>query len=197
LLSGGLLPSTVKAQSPAQVSAEQIIEALTPRPRTRGLSSSVRPEMKEADRAYIDGLRKRTRSLTMTEREHVSTIAKDRPSQDLEIYFDYNSATISPEAVPQLNELGMALRNAQLQNAVILLSGHTDARGSDEYNQKLSERRAEAVRSYLKEKFGVPVENLTTAGYGEKQLKNGNDPFAAENRRVQIVNLGATSSAKQ
>jgi outer membrane protein OmpA-like peptidoglycan-associated protein len=197
LLLGGLLSPSVQAQAPAQVSAEQILEALAPKPLTRGLSGAPRPAMSEADRAYVDKLRNRTRSLSLTEREHVSAIAKDRPSTDLEVYFDYNSATISQEAEPQLNELGMALRNAKLQDAVILLSGHTDARGSDDYNQKLSERRAESVRSYLKEKFGVSVENLTTAGYGKKSLKNTGDPYAAENRRVQIVNMGTANTAKR
>jgi outer membrane protein OmpA-like peptidoglycan-associated protein len=197
LLFGVLLPSSGQAQAPAQVSAEQIVEALTPRPLTRGLSGAVRPTMSESDRNYVDSLRSQNRSLTLTDRERVSTIARNQPSKDLEIYFEYNSAEIKPEAEPQLNELGLALRNARLQDSVMLLSGHTDARGSDDYNQKLSERRAEAVRNYLTEKFGIQTQNLTTAGYGRKSLRNTSDPYAAENRRVQIVNMGTASAAKQ
>jgi len=197
LLLGGLMAMSLDAPASAQVSADQILEALTPRPLTRGLSGTAQPTMSEADRAYVQKLRNRTRSLSLDEREHVAAIARNQPSQDLEIYFEYNSAVITPQAEPQLNELGIALRNARLQDAVVLLSGHTDARGSDEYNQKLSERRAEAVQKYLVEKFRVPAANLTTAGYGKRQLKNASDGSAAENRRVQIVNLGATSEARQ
>jgi outer membrane protein OmpA-like peptidoglycan-associated protein len=193
LFLGGLLTPAAEAQAPvsAQVSAEQILESLAPR--TRGLSGSA---LNENDRTYVQGLRENPRSLSAEDRDRVATIAKDRPSQDLEIYFDYNSAAITPEAEPQLNELGLALRNARLQDAVMLLSGHTDARGSDYYNQELSERRAEAVRTYLVEKFHIPLEGLTTAGFGKRQLKNTNDPSAAENRRVQIVNMGTTTAKR-
>jgi outer membrane protein OmpA-like peptidoglycan-associated protein len=193
LLWGGLLLPQTKAQAPApaQISAEQILEALAPR--TRSLSGS---SLSAPDRTYVEGLRERTRSLSVEDRDRVAKIVKDRPSQDLEIYFEYNSAAITAKAEPQLNELGLALRNARLQDATMLLSGHTDARGSDEFNQKLSEQRAEAVRTYLVEKFRIPKENLSTAGYGKRQLKNASDPSAAENRRVQIVNLG-TTTAKQ
>ena len=85
--------------------------------------------------------------------------------------------------------LGRALTNPDLQGSVFLIGGHTDAKGDDDYNQRLSERRASAVKRFLKERFDIPDDTLVTAGYGEEQLKNESDPFAAENRRVQIVNL--------
>ena len=78
-----------------------------------------------------------------------------------------------------------------------MLSGHTDAKGSDDYNQKLSERRAEAVKKYLVEKLKLSPDNLTTAGYGRRDLKNKDNPFAAENRRVQIVNLSSVNQAQR
>ena len=59
----------------------------------------------------------------------------------------------------------------------------------DPYNQDLSERRADAVKRFLSEKFGIEATKLISVGYGKNRLKNSSDPYAAENRRVQIVNL--------
>ena len=70
-----------------------------------------------------------------------------------------------------------------------MLAGHTDAVGGEEYNQDLSNRRADSVKRYLTEKFGLPADTLVTAGYGKTRLKNANNPSAAENRRVEVVNM--------
>jgi outer membrane protein OmpA-like peptidoglycan-associated protein len=194
LLVAGLLWSANAVPAAAQsVSSDQIIKTLTP-PATRSLTA---PAVSDTDRAFVEGLRHRTRSLTVTESDHVAEIAKDRPKIDLDIYFDFNSATITAKAEPQLKELGDALRSSQLGNSVVVLSGHTDAKGSDEYNQQLSERRAESVKNYLVDKLKIAPDNLTTAGYGKRDLKNKSDPFAAENRRVQIVNMGTTNQANR
>ena len=180
-------------------SPSQIIDALKPKPdagmhgATRGLTRSLRPVApaeNPAQRRLIEGLRhKATRSITIEERKEVAKIAKAKPSIDLEIYFDYDSAEITPKAIPTLVALGTALRNQQLQGAVFVLGGHTDAKGSDEYNRHLSERRAESVKYFLTQKFGLPAGSLIAIGYGEEQLKNPHDPYAPENRRVQIVNM--------
>jgi outer membrane protein OmpA-like peptidoglycan-associated protein len=190
----GFLWSVAGVPAMAQtVSADQIVKALTP-PVTRSLTA---PAMSDSDRAFVESLHHRTRSLTVEEGDRVAEIAKDRPKIDLEIYFDFDSAAITPKAEPQLNQIADALRNPGLEKAAIVLSGYTDARGSDSYNQDLSVRRAEAVRKYLVETLKVSADNLTTNGYGKRFLKNKDDPFAAENRRVQIVNLGATDQAQR
>jgi outer membrane protein OmpA-like peptidoglycan-associated protein len=80
---------------------------------------------------------------------------------------------------------------------VFLVAGHTDGKGGDAYNQGLSERRAEAIKSYLVQKFGLQAENLMTVGYGKEQLKNKDNPLAADNRRVQVVNMAAQSQASR
>jgi outer membrane protein OmpA-like peptidoglycan-associated protein len=98
-------------------------------------------------------------------------LGKERPQIDLNIYFNYNSAAITAKAEPQLKELGKALSDPRLENATILIGAHTDARGSDKYNQKLSERRAEAVRGYLVDKLKIPADNLSTAGCGNVTLR--------------------------
>jgi outer membrane protein OmpA-like peptidoglycan-associated protein len=181
----------------AQVSADQIINALAPTPATRGLTVTETKPVSENDRAFIKSLRHRTRSLTFDEKERVAELSKDWKQIDLEIYFDYNSATISRKAEPQLEQLGEALRNPRLGNATLVVAGHTDAKGGDKYNEGLSDRRADAVKRYLVEKLNVPEENLTTAGYGKRHLKNPDDPYAAENRRVQIINAPDTDQASR
>jgi outer membrane protein OmpA-like peptidoglycan-associated protein len=196
LIVGGLIWSATSMAASAQtVSADKIINTLAP-PVTRSLTAP-EPAVSDSDRAFIDSLRHRTRSLSLEEGDHVAALAKERPKINLEIYFDYNSATITPKAEPQLNELGDALRSSRLENSVVVLSGHTDAKGGDEYNQQLSQRRAEAVKKYLVEKLKISADNLSSAGYGKRDLKNKADPFAAENRRVEIVNMGATNQASR
>jgi outer membrane protein OmpA-like peptidoglycan-associated protein len=197
LLVGGLIWTAAGLPAAAQdVTSDQILNALAP-PATRSLTGPATPTMSDSDKAFVQSLRGRTRSLSLDESDHVAEIAKDRPKIDLEIYFDFNSAEITPRAVPQLNQLAQALRDSRLDNSVVVLSGHTDAKGSDEYNEGLSQRRAEAVKRYLIEKLKIPGDNLTTAGYGKRDLKNPSDPFAAENRRVQIVNLGTGNTANR
>jgi len=181
----------------AQVSADQIINALSPPPTTRGLTAPETKPMSESDRAFVKSLRHRTRSLTFEESERVADMSKDWKSIDLEIYFEYNSARIVPEAEPQLKELGEALRSSRLRNATLVIGGHTDAKGGERYNEGLSDRRAAAVKRYLVEKLDIPADSLSTAGYGKRHLKNPNDPYGGENRRVQIVNTPDAEAASR
>jgi outer membrane protein OmpA-like peptidoglycan-associated protein len=113
-----------------------------------------------------------TRSLTTTEREQITTIAEKKPSIDLEINFEYNSATIGTKASPQVTALGKALSSDDLKGSTFIVAGYTDAKGGDTYNQGLSERRADAVKQFLTEKYGVEASNLVTVGYGKSHLKN-------------------------
>jgi outer membrane protein OmpA-like peptidoglycan-associated protein len=174
-----------------QPSAEEIVKALKPPRITRGLTTSPADTARAADETrFVDTLRNRTtRSLTTDEREKVASIAKSKPSIDLEINFEYNSATIGSKALPQVTALGDALTTADLKGRTFIVAGHTDAKGSDTYNQSLSERRADAVKRFLLEKYGIDASNLVTVGYGKTQLKNPSNPLLAENRRVQVVNV--------
>jgi outer membrane protein OmpA-like peptidoglycan-associated protein len=171
-------------------SADDIIKALKPQRITRGLTTSPADAARNAQETkFVNSLRNRpTRSLTFTEREQITSIAKKRPSIDLEVNFDYNSDNIGSKAVPQVTALGDALASSDLKGSTFILAGHTDAKGSETYNQGLSERRAEAVKRFLAEKYGIDASNLLTVGYGKTQLKNPAGPFASENRRVQVIN---------
>jgi outer membrane protein OmpA-like peptidoglycan-associated protein len=191
LLIGG---SALAGEQPTEA---QILDALKPRI-SRSLSTGPADVARAAEeQRAIQTLRQgqKTRSLTSTQREQVAAVAKDKPKIDLEIYFDYNSAAITANAVPSLSSLGKALSSADLQGSVFMIAGHTDAKGGENYNLGLSERRAEAVRRYLMEKFNLSAEALNSVGYGKEQLKDAQHPFAPENRRVQVVNMAAKSTA--
>jgi hypothetical protein len=108
---------------------------------------------------------------------------------DLDIRFEINSATLSPDATRQLDELGKALTSPQLATAKIEINGHTDASGDAVYNKKLSQKRADAVKGYLVKVYRINEGRLSAIGWGEEQLKNAKSPKAADNRRVEIVNL--------
>jgi outer membrane protein OmpA-like peptidoglycan-associated protein len=198
LLVGGFVWSAAGLPAAAQdVSADQILKALAPAPVTRSLTGPAQPAMSPADHNFVQSLRGRTRSLSLDESDHAADIAKneDLPKIDLDINFDFDSAAITPKVVPQLTQLGQALRDPKMQNSVVILGGYTDAKGSDEYNQRLSQRRAEAVKKYLVQQLNIPSDGLSTAGYGKRDLKNPADPFGAENRRVQVVNMGTADTA--
>ena len=183
------LPSAIESVGAAEQTSEQIIKALTPPRITRGLSTSPADAARAAEETrFIDTLRNRpTRSLSSDEREKITSIAKVKPSIDLEINFDYNSAAIG--ATSQVAALGQALSSADLKGRTFIVAGHTDGKGGVTYNQGLSERRADAVKRFLLERYGIEASHLVTVGYGKTQLKNTANPFAGENRRVQVVNV--------
>ena len=68
--------------------------------------------------------------------------------------------------------------------------GHTDATGKRDHNLKLSQQRAEAIREALLNPFGISPSRIEAVGLGEEQLLNAAKPEAAENRRVQLINIG-------
>jgi outer membrane protein OmpA-like peptidoglycan-associated protein len=183
----------------SNVSADQILHALQPKPLTRGLS--IGPQADPADKAreihFVDTLRNRkTRSLSTGEREEIAEIASTKPNIDLDIQFDYNSAEISKTSMPAVQELGKALSNASLKGSTFVVAGHTDAIGSEGYNQDLSERRADTIKRYLTEKYGIVGTDLVTVGYGKSKPKDPNAPMDPINRRVQVVNMDTKTASK-
>lgn len=108
---------------------------------------------------------------------------------NLLVPFGYDSADLTPAGTRALDALGAALKDPALAVARFEIGGHTDASGSADYNLKLSERRAEAARSYLIERAGVPAARLTAVGFGRSQLYDASAPTAPINRRVQVTRL--------
>ena len=117
------------------------------------------------------------------------------PAIDLEVFFNFDSAEITPEALPILKKLGAALSDEKLKGSVFLVAGHTDVKGSDAYNLSLSDQRAKSVAGFLVENFHIDPKQLVTVGFGEEKLKNSENPLAPENRRVQVVNIASKDVA--
>jgi len=105
-----------------------------------------------------------------------------------------SSRSRSTSARITLDGLGSALSDPRLAGFSFLIAGHTDAKGGDEFNQKLSERRAEAVRDYIVAKFKFAPERLATRGYGKTQLLDPSRPEDGVNRRVQVINVSSGSA---
>jgi outer membrane protein OmpA-like peptidoglycan-associated protein len=182
------------------VSADQIVHALQPKPLTRSLSTpdpQVDPAAKARQDSFIASLRnRRTRSLTLDEREEIAGIASSKPNIDLEIQFDYNSAAISRSSTQAVQELGKALSNSSLKGSTFVVAGHTDAVGSDAFNQDLSERRADTIKHYLVDNYHIASSDLVTVGYGKTKLKDPQNPTSGINRRVQVVNMDTKTAQK-
>jgi outer membrane protein OmpA-like peptidoglycan-associated protein len=104
---------------------------------------------------------------------------------DLLITFELGSDRLSEQAQANLREFAKAMTDPAMSDATFNVDGHTDARGSDELNDELSRRRAEAVVEFL-ESLGVDESRLQAHGYGESQPR-ADDPFAAINRRVEAT----------
>jgi len=105
------------------------------------------------------------------------------------ILFAVNSAQLRPESTPTLKEIGTMLQDyADLR---IRIEGHTDSTGEDEYNQSLSERRAESVRRFLIDEYGIDAGRLESQGFGESVPVDSNEsPEGRQNnRRVELVRL--------
>ena len=195
LLSTVVLGGAAQAQGPTEA---DIVNALTPKPVMRSLSIGAAPARASTsdDTAFIESIQSRpSRSLSSDDRAKIAVIASAKPSIDLEIPFDYNSAKIGVRTEPAVRRLGAALARPELNGGTFLIGGHTDGRGSDQYNQGLSERRAEAVKRFIVQNYKLPPKALISLGYGKSRMKNAKDPMAEENRRVEVTNVANAKSA--
>jgi outer membrane protein OmpA-like peptidoglycan-associated protein len=166
------------------VSADQIVNAL-------------KPAVKAKEIGFVQTLRNRkTRSLSMGEREEIAEIASTKPKIDLDIQFDYNSADINQGSLTSVQALGRALADPNLKGSTFVVAGHTDAIGGEAYNQDLSERRADTIKRYLTEKYGIAGTDLVTVGYGKDKPKDPSAPMDPINRRVQVVNMDTKTASK-
>ncbi len=182
-----VLPLQAQAQT-ATPTPQQMIEQLE-NPRTRSLrnltvEAAPAPASADAGQSAASKVTDGANSSASA----TGTASAARPALSLLIQFDFNSARVRPESQQALGNLSQALQSTALAGSKFAVEGHTDARGGAGYNQKLSQQRALAVRDILASS-GVAQDRLLAAGRGATELANSALPFAAENRRVRIVNL--------
>lgn len=202
---GFALSSTASAQEISNLrgkpSKEQILEALTAPPahqrvRTRGLSlSAPPPEAAPAAEAPAQESAPPAAQAAAPV-QAAAAVQASAPALpqvravDLEIPFEFNSDRLTESGREVLDSLGQALNSGELAGIrTIVLEGHTDAKGSADYNQALSLKRARSVRTFLQSR-NVPAYKLRAVGKGESELADPTDPEGAINRRVRVMVIG-------
>lgn len=173
------------AEEKATETSDRIVKVLTQtRSRTR----------RGAEQAASDNTIKtllsvrQRRGLNLQEKEQFYEAMRAKPQIHEPLNFAFGSAELLPDTQAKLDEIGIALSNPTLTGKEIVIGGHTDRVGSEVYNIELSQRRADAVKSYLVGKFGLTEQNLIAEGFGYSELFDPAAPNAPSNRRVQIVN---------
>ncbi len=106
---------------------------------------------------------------------------------DILVTFPFDSASLEDEELPKLDQLCNVMGPSDI--ALFRIVGHTDAAGSDEYNERLSLLRAQEVRRYFVETCGMEADRLEAVGMGERFLADPEDPRSSENRRVEFQAL--------
>jgi outer membrane protein OmpA-like peptidoglycan-associated protein len=104
-----------------------------------------------------------------------------------DVLFDFDKADLRPDAAQALGRLATVIRG--YPTGQVRVEGHTDSKGNDAYNQRLSERRAESVKRWLVEQGGIAADRLVTHGAGESRpvADNNTDEGRQKNRRVEVV----------
>ena len=173
LTGAGPVVSTATAQD-----ADTIVRQLMPKPKPPA-TRSFRP----ADSA--------SRGIAIEGGEDKDEAA---PSIDLYVHFEYDTPRLTmSDAILTIDTLGKALADPRLANMRFSIIGHTDARGGDAYNEKLSRDRAETVKQRLVQFSRIDAARLHTEGRGRRELKDPSRPDDGINRRVQIKTIGPTS----
>lgn len=109
---------------------------------------------------------------------------------DEKVKFGFDTAKLSPEAQSALDQFAQQLKGEN-RDVYIEIQGHTDATGSETYNERLGLERAEAVRRYLNQQHGLPLHRINVISYGESApaVENQSREARAQNRRVALVVL--------
>ena len=183
LLATGASHAQDKVLREGQVTQQALIDALTPQ---------VQPVDDAASAVENNGVR--TRSFRPAVRPAAAVAgtaaAAAQPARaSILVTFVTNSADLTSGAKSALDVLAAAMKSEKLASVKFTIEGHADPRGTPEVNMKLSQARADSVRSYLTSTHGLAAERVNAVGKGSSALMNPNDPAAPENRRVTIVAL--------
>jgi outer membrane protein OmpA-like peptidoglycan-associated protein len=190
-LAGALvLASAAGARAQSTTSADDIINSLRAPPSgpTRGIRPATTAPEDEPPPAATHAAHPARHQAAVTAPD-----SADGPSVKLVVDFRTGSAELTPGAEHQLDQLGRALTSPALASFKFRVEGHTDTVGNPEANKTLSARRAEAVATYLEQKFAVDAARLEPVGLGQESLLVPTPDQTPEprNRRVRIVNVGS------
>ncbi|MBB1499081.1 OmpA family protein [Paracoccus sp. MC1862] len=160
--------------------------------KTRGLDMIVVPPDPAAPAAAAEAETIRSEAtLAGTTQDTGGTVVFAQFAPELQvnvaIRFAFDSASIAPDQRPALERMCSIMRQSDV--GLFRIVGHTDAKGSDSYNENLSRLRAEEVRRWLIRDCGIAETRLQALGMGRRFLANPVDPAAAENRRVEFQAL--------
>jgi outer membrane protein OmpA-like peptidoglycan-associated protein len=111
--------------------------------------------------------------------------SEQRGAFAVQINFALNSAEVGGDFIPHIEAIAKGIKLSG-PDTRIAIEGHTDASGTEVYNDELSLRRAQAVRALLIEKYGVDADRIAASGYGPRHLADAADPYSGKNRRVQF-----------
>lgn len=171
-------PAFAQGADAATATAEEL-QALFQKQKTRGLKL-----VPNSDAAVVPTVSEQ--GGTAVAPVAYSEIEKDAQI-NVRITFDFDSAVLRPEERPKLATLCTAMKAVDVE--LFRIVGHTDAAGTDAYNEKLSLLRAQEVRRFLVDDCGIEAARLEAVGMGKRFLFNAEDPKADENRRVEFQAL--------
>ncbi len=161
----------------------------TPATAAKGCDGALKPEVKKVEEAKPVAPTPAVEPAKPVTPVAPPVVQSEKVTFAADAFFDFDKAVLKPEGKAKLDDLVSKTSGINLE--VIVAVGHTDSVGSDEYNQKLSVRRAEAVKAYLVSK-GIEKNRVYTEGKGEKQpvADNKTTEGRAKNRRVEIEVVG-------
>lgn len=194
-LLGGSGGPALAQRAGGEAEVQRLIDQLNPGSRTRGIrlpSDSGAPASPPAAAPAGQERVAAPMGKPATPARRPAEAAEANPSANLTVLFASGSAALTPEAARSIDPLGRALTSPALAPYRFRIEGHTDRVGSRDTNQQLSEARAQAVRAYLIERYGVQPGRLDAVGLGEDQpvVATADETPERRNRRVMIVNLG-------
>lgn len=187
------------AQAQGNPSTDQIINSLRPTGGMMGGTRGIRPVTPTAPPPASEAAPVSTGTARVTRPAAPRVASTPAPASDaapavnLSVQFATNSAELTPAAMTTLTALGQALSSNTLGAYRFRIEGHTDTVGAPDANKTLSERRAQAVVTFLASRFHIDPVRLDAVGMGEDGLLVQTPPNTAEsrNRRVQVINLGS------
>lgn len=120
---------------------------------------------------------------------------KEEVSIEMKVLFDYDKSVVKAEYMGEIEKVAKFLKDNPSTDAIV--EGHTDSRGSDAYNQALSERRANAVREALTNQFGIDANRIKSVGYGEARPVGDNNADAGRSQNRRVISVIATTVETQ